>query len=87
MRPLVTAFALGFLAGAFVAFVTSLSLSLIADANDWGSFTIGIGALVLLEFERTPTSTAASFGPAIALVGVVGGLLNAAGAALLARRI
>jgi hypothetical protein len=87
VRRLVIAFALGFAAVAVFALAALTALALVADANDWSSFELAVGPATLLEVERTPAATTTTYGPGIALVALAGGALNAAGAAILSRRL
>ena len=86
MRPLLISFVLGALAGGFVVLVAALALGVAADAAGWDSFRVGIGPLVLLEFDRQAGATATTFGNGLAAAACVCGLLNACGAAVLRRR-
>ena len=80
-----TAFGLGAAATALLAVAVALGLAALADAAGRESFTVGVGGLELVVFERTASGTATTFGPALAVLPLVGGALNAAGAALLRR--
>lgn len=86
MRPLVTAFLLGLVAVGVAAGAAAVAAAIAADAGGWGGYRISLGPLLLTEFERDGADTAASFGPGLAVVATVGGVLNALGAALLLRR-
>lgn len=83
MRGLVTAFALGVAAAGALALVTALVLVALADAGGREALRIGLGPLVLVEFEDGVRGSATTFGPALFVLPLVGGLLNAAGAAIL----
>jgi len=83
---LVIAFALGVAATAVVEILVLVAVAIAADADGWKSFSVGGGPVLLLEFERTPTTTATTFGSGLAVVALLGGALNAAGAAFLAGR-
>jgi hypothetical protein len=80
-----TAFALGAAATALVAVAVALGLAALADEAGRETFAIGLGGLELVAFERTARGTATTFGPALAALPLLGGALNAAGAALLRR--
>jgi hypothetical protein len=80
-----TAFALGAAATALLAVAIALGLTALADASGRETFAIGLGGLELVSFERTARGTATTFGPGLAVLPVLGGALNAAGAALLRR--
>ena len=79
-------FALGVVAALVVEVLAFVAVAIAADANGWSSFSVGDGPLLLLEFERREAVTTTTFGGGMALVAVVAGALNAAGAALLVRR-
>jgi hypothetical protein len=86
VRTLVTAFALGVSAVAGLALVAALVVAALADASGREALHVGLGPLVLVEFERSPHGTATSFGAALFVLPVIGGALNAAGAAVLRGR-
>ena len=86
MRTYVIALALGSIAVMLVLVVTGLALGVAADSGGWGSFRIGLGPVLLLEFERRATSADTTLGNGLLLAALAGGLLNAAGAAALRRR-
>jgi hypothetical protein len=85
VRATLTAFALGAGATALLAVAVALGLAALADAAGRESFAIGHGGLELVSYERTARGTTTTFGPALALLPILGGVLNAAGAALLRR--
>jgi hypothetical protein len=68
-----------------LAVAAALGLTALADASGRETFGIGLGGLELVSFERTARGTATTFGPALAALPLLGGALNAAGAALLRR--
>lgn len=80
-----TAFALGAAATALLAVAIALGLTALADASGRETFAIGLGGLELVSFERTARGAATTFGPGLAVLPVLGGALNAAGAVLLRR--
>lgn len=80
-----TAFGLGAAASALLAVAVALGLAALADAAGRESFGIALGGLELVAFERTSRGTATTFGPALVVLPLLGGALNAAGAALLRR--
>ena len=80
-----TAFALGATATALLAVAAALGLTALADASGRETFVVGLGGLELVSFERTGHGTATTFGPALGVLPLLGGALNAAGAALLGR--
>jgi hypothetical protein len=57
----------------------------LADASGRETFAVGLGGLALVSFERTAHGTATTFGPALAVLPLLGGAINAAGAMLLRR--
>ncbi len=86
MRPLVTAFLLGLLAFGIVGGAAVVAVAIVADAAGWHAYRVALGPLLVTDFERDGTRTAASFGPGLILIGLAGGILNVLGAALLVRR-
>ena len=64
-----------------------LAFNVIADAYGWGSFAFRVGPVLLLEYERTDRVSAVTLGSGVLLVALLGGTLNAAGAAVLQRRV
>ena len=86
MRPLLIPFVLGALAGGFALLVALLAFGVAADAAGWESFRVGVGPLVLVEFERRAGTTATTLGNGVVAAACVCGLLNAGGAAILRRR-
>jgi hypothetical protein len=81
-----TAFALGAAATALLVVAVALGFAALADAAGRDTFAIGPAGLELVSFERSARGTATTFGPALAVLPLLGGALNAAGAALLRRR-
>lgn len=79
-------FALGTVAALVVEVLAFVAVAIAADANGWSSFSVGDGPLLVLEFERREDVTTTTFGGGMAVVAVLAGALNAAGAALLVRR-
>jgi len=69
-----------------LAVAVALGLATLADAAGRETFAIAPVGLELVSFERTIRGTATTFGPALAVLPLLGGALNAAGAALLHRR-
>ena len=86
MRRLVIAFALGAATVAVLAVVASLVIAALAEASERRELHVGLGPLVLLAFERSARGSSTTFGPGLIVLPLVGGMLNAAGAALLERR-
>ena len=80
------AFFLGALAAAFVLVVGAIAVGVTADAAGWASFRVGIGRVLLFEFERRAASTGTTVGTGVPLMAAACGLLNAAGAAVLGAR-
>jgi len=85
VRTLVTTFALGAAVVGVLVFVGALAVVTLADASGRSDVSVALGPLVLLAFERGPRGTGTTFGPALVLLPLLGGALNAVGAALLAR--
>lgn len=86
MRALLIPFLLGAAALGITAGAAAVAVVIAAEAGGWDSFRAGLGPVLVVAFERSGKATAATFGPGIAVAAAVGGLLNAAGAALLRRR-
>lgn len=87
MRRLLIPFALGFAAFALLELIAMVALSLAAQQESWGSFDVRIGPVLLFAYERTARVSALTFGAGLLLLALVGGSLNAAGAAFLQRRV
>lgn len=85
MRRALIAFALGVFAAIVAEVLVFVAVAIAAEAHAWTSFTVGRGAFVLIELRRTAGSTTTTFGPGMAFVALAAGVLNAAGAAFLAR--
>jgi hypothetical protein len=86
VRASLIALALGAFGALLVLVVAGLALGVAADAGGWGSFRIGVGPVLLLEFERHAGSAQTTLGNGVLLAAFSCGLLNAAGAAVLQRR-
>ncbi len=84
MRPL-RAFAFGSIAGAVVGYATAATVGLAVAAAD-AELHVGIGPVMLLAVETGPRGAAATFGSGLVVLAFVVGLVNAAVAAVLARR-
>jgi hypothetical protein len=86
MRTVVIAFVLGATAVAIAASVSGFVLGIAAQSGGWHSFRVAVGPVLFLSFERLPDATSTTFGNGLPLLALVGGALNAFGAALLGRR-
>lgn len=86
MRALLTAFALGAAAIGAVVLAAALAAAALADAAGRDALRVAVGPIELLAFERTARSSSTTFGPGLWLLALAGGLLNAAGAAVLLAR-
>jgi hypothetical protein len=86
VRPLVTAFALGAAAAAAAALVLALAAAVLADASGRETFRLAPLGLELVSFRRAAAESSTTFGAGLALLPLVGGLANAAGAAVLRSR-
>ena len=84
MRPL-RAFLLGTLAIGLVAYAAAVAVAVAAQAGD-RSLDLAIGPLVVVSVVESEDATTATFGPALLLVALVGGLANLVLAALIRRR-
>ncbi len=81
-----TGFLLGAAAIAALAFGAALVLVVLADASGRNTLSVGLGGIELLSFERRRAGSETSFGPALLVLPLLGGLLNGlAGAVLHAR--
>lgn len=83
MRAL-RALALGTVAVAMLAYAVAAAAAAIVQAEG-GRLDVHVGPLVLVAVERSGDAAAAVFGPGLLAVAALGGLANAAAAALLAR--
>ncbi|MBM3679284.1 MAG: hypothetical protein FJW96_15640 [Actinobacteria bacterium] len=80
------AFLLGTLAAASLAGVALAAVSAAAMSGTVDDLRIELGPVLFLDIESTDAGTESTAGPAVGLVAVAGGLLNASAMALLARR-
>jgi hypothetical protein len=87
VRTLLIPFAIGFAVLALLELIAVFSLNLAATRNAWASFDVHVGPVLLFAYERSAHISAVTFGSGLLLVALVGGVLNAAGAALLQRRV
>lgn len=85
MRPL-KALALGAAACALVLYTVAVAVAVTADARGWGSFSLDVGPLTLLAFDRNGATTTFEAGTGIAVLAAVGGVANALAAVVLLRR-
>lgn len=79
------AFLTGALTVVLLALIALPALTIVADANNWGSFGLSLGPLVVFNYESTRSGFATTFGPGIAVVALAAGAVNALGAKLLVR--
>lgn len=86
MRRLVIAFALGTATIAVLTVVGALLAAGLAEASGRRELRVALGPLVVVEFERTAHGSSTTFGPGLLVLPLLGGALNAAGAAILRRR-
>jgi hypothetical protein len=87
VRRLLIPFAVGFGVIALLELIVMFTLNLAAARHAWGSFELRVGPVLLFALERSTHVSAVTFGSGLLLVALVGGSLNAAGAALLQRRV
>lgn len=86
MRP-VKAFVLGLVAFGVLGYVAAASVAFLAVGGELGAIRIGVGPLLLVGVERAPAgSSETTFGPALLVAALLGGVLNAAAATVLSRR-
>jgi hypothetical protein len=86
VRIAVTAGLLGAAAVAALALGFAIVVVVLADASGRDAFRLALGDLELVSFERRGEATETSFGPALLVLPLVGGLLNGVAAALLQAR-
>jgi hypothetical protein len=86
VRAAVTAFFLGAAAVGALAFGSALVVVVLADASGRDALRIALGGLEVLSFERRGGGSTTTFGSALALLPLVGGLANALAATLLHAR-
>ncbi len=86
MRIVVTAFLLGAAAVAALALGSAILAMVLAEASGRDAFRVALGELELLSFERRADGSETAFGPALLVLPLLGGFLNAAAAAVLDAR-
>jgi hypothetical protein len=86
VRLAVTAFLLGTAAVAALALGAAFVVIVVADASGREALRIGIGGVELLSFERRGARSETGFGPALVLLPLLGGILNAVSATVLRAR-
>jgi hypothetical protein len=86
VRGVVIAFAFGAAAVGVIAVVLVLVVATLADAGGRDQLRLALGPLTLLEFQRSAEASSTTFGPGLIALPLLGGILNAAGAALLRNR-
>ena len=85
MRAL-KAFMLGLVAFGVIAYAAAATIAFLAVGGDLDALRVGAGPLLLVQVERgSAGSSATTFGPGLLAVAVLGGVLNAAAAAVLGR--
>jgi hypothetical protein len=82
MRTFLIATVIGTVAVAVTAYAGATAVGVMADAKGWDTFTIAIGPLALINFQRHGETTSTLFGSGIMVISFALGLLNGA----LARR-
>jgi hypothetical protein len=80
------AFVLGTVVFAVLAYAAAVALALSATEGGWSALRIAVGPFLLVAVEQDGATTVTTFGTGIVLVGLLGGAVNAAAAAALARR-
>ncbi len=80
------AFAFGAAAVGVFAVVLVLVVATLAEASGLDQLQLALGPVVLLAFERSAESSSTTFGPGLIVLPFLGGILNAAGAAMLRNR-
>jgi hypothetical protein len=84
MRAL-RALLLGLLAGAVLGYAAAATAAVVLSVAGV-ELTLAAGPVVALAVERTETGAETTFGPGLVLLAVACGVVNAAAAAVLARR-
>ncbi len=87
MRRLLIPFAIGFAVVSLLELIGLFTLNVVAEHEAWESVDLRIGPMLLFAYERAPRVSVLTFGNGLLLIALVGGSLNAAGAALLQRRV
>jgi hypothetical protein len=87
VRGLLIPFAIGFAVVALFELIALFTLNLAAARHTWGNFDVHVGPVLVFAYERSARVSALTFGSGLLLVALIGGGLNAAGAALLQRRV
>jgi hypothetical protein len=65
---------------ALALLTAAVALQVLAETAAWGSFEIRLGPLLLVAYERSSEASTWSYGPAVAGLVAVGGVVNAAAA-------
>jgi len=87
MRPrFVRAFVLGAVASGLLAYALAATVAVLAQSGG-RAVDVRLGPLVLVAVQRAGTATATTFGSGLLAAAVLGGVVNALVAALLARRL
>jgi hypothetical protein len=86
VRGLVIAFALGAAAVGVIAIVLVLVVAALADASGRHELQLAVGPLVFLDFQRSAEGSSTTFGAGLVVLPILGGFLNAGGAAMLRNR-
>ena len=78
---------IGFAVIALLEVIALLTLNVAAERQGWQGFEVRLGPVLFFAYERAERATAVTLGSGLLLVALAGGGLNAAGAALLNRRV
>lgn len=87
MRAVVVrAFALGAVAAGLLGYAVAAAVAVIAQSGG-RTVDVHVGPLVVVAIERAGATTATTFGSGLLAVALLGGVVNALAAAVLARRL
>lgn len=78
---------IGFAVVGLIELIALLALNAIGDARAWPSWDLRVGPILVFAYERSARGTAVTFGSGVFLLALLGGVLNAGGAALLRDRV
>jgi hypothetical protein len=78
---------IGFAVVGLIELIGLLALNAIGDARAWPSYDLRLGPILAFAYERSARGTAVTFGTGVFLLALLGGVLNAGGAAMLRDRV
>lgn len=86
MKTFLTAWIIGTVSLLVIGFCLTLVIGVIAMTAEWGSFTVGLGPIEIMEHTAEGSSYSTRSGWAFFPVALLGGILNGLGAVYLRRR-